>query len=610
MVEKISYLEIKLNSPHKDVVVIKGNENECDPVLFEGQVKLSLNSNIHFRKIKLSLIGEASIVYFSRNQQGEIQDQIVEKLVTLKVDWDNLLVNEQGSIVLGAYGDKPVKSYKVKKLHSAREGGSSGTSTPTGKPGFFRTNSTPHFDEFDQSSIKLPVSGVDGTPFKNHPSHHSFLLPKGNYTLPFSVVLPTNVSETVEGLSVGKMLYHLQCTVQKGIFDKPLVKSRYLRIFRTLHPTNLSLVDNSEINSTWPGKVEYMVCVHKKGLAMGSKVPIKIKMVPLAKGLKLKRVVCEIVQHHHVSSMVESSPEFENIIGTQQIYGKLTDDQLSSDCWEFSCNYRVPSRLQELTQTCTLNHELIQVRHRLRIVIHIQNPDGRTSELRANLPVTIYISSNIGHVYGNHAEVDPVTGVVNLSKNIDDPVFKRDRKCAMSSVNTPLMSPIGSPEEDEEGGSEEDELSNMDPPPPLYEQSKFDKIYDISSPKSPSEQLGMSQMSGGYFDLSSSAIHTRVQSSIDLNVLSKVPSYNEAVEEDDDGSRYPMSPSYDPSIPFTQHSMLSGSNSSLSASLISSHGSLSNLNMNQSRDFSVHQRTRSSFKLNLPKKNTTSRDSR
>ncbi|EGV60297.1 hypothetical protein CANTEDRAFT_127408 [Yamadazyma tenuis ATCC 10573] len=386
-------------------------------------------------------------------------------------------------------------------------------------------------------------------------------------------------------------------------------------------------------------------------------------MVPLAKGLKLKRVVCEIVQHHHVSSMVESSPEFENIIGTQQIYGKLTDDQLSSDCWEFSCNYRVPSRLQELTQTCTLNHELIQVRHRLRIVIHIQNPDGRTSELRANLPVTIYISSNIGHVYGNHAEVDPVTGVVNLSKNIDDPVFKRDRKCAMSSVNTPLMSPIGSPvasplqtplmspvgsqsdlsgmlqfsahtpllsafptsilprgsnlevegeeeEEDEEGGSEEDELSNMDPPPPLYEQSKFDKIYDISSPKSPSEQLGMSQMSGGYFDLSSSAIHTRVQSSIDLNVLSKVPSYNEAVEEDDDGSRYPMSPSYDPSIPFTQHSMLSGSNSSLSASLISSHGSLSNLNMNQSRDFSVHQRTRSSFKLNLPKKNTTSRDSR
>lgn len=656
MVEKISYLDIKLNSPHKDVVVIKGTETESDPILFEGHVKLSLNSNMHFKKIKLSLIGEASITYVSRDQDGGIKDQIIEKLVTLKVDWDNLLVNDQGIIVLGGYGEKPVKSYKMKKLHAPKD--DTKNKKPV-RPGFGRTTSASQLEHIDQSSIKLPESGVDGTPFRNHPEHHSFLLPKGNYSLPFKVVLPSNLSETVEGLGMGKMLYHFQCSVQKGIFDKPIVKARYLRIFRTLHPSSISFADNVEIISTWPGKVDYKVYLNKKGIAIGSKIPIKLVIVPLVKGLKLKKVTAEIVQHHTVSTIDETSPEFEQIIGAQQIHGLLNDDQLTSDVWDIHCFYKVPSHLRDITQTCSLAFGMIQVKHRLRLSVHIKNANGSVSELRANLPITLYISTNVGHVFGCHADVDPQTGLVSLQKHKEDPVFKRDRIGNGSSTTTPMMSPlvtpgispIGTPsvtpqvshtdlnamlaaisagagtngqlpqispshtgslrpnsigggvspmfevnlQEEDEDEDEEDE-SDMQPPPPLYENALHDQVFDISSPKSPLEQLGIdsNSMGAGYFELPRH--RHRSTGEINWNTLSKVPSYNEALENDDEESTgLPMSPTYDTSFSLSPSPILS----SLDRAFSSSTGQLNAMAQLSS---SIPTRTRAGFKLQIPKK--------
>lgn len=593
MVDKISYYDIKLNSPHKDTIVIKGNENECDSILFNGTVKLSLNSNVHFKKIKLALVGEASINYFARDEHGNIQEQIIEKYTTLKVDWNNLLVDDQGQIILGQYGDKPVKSYKMKKYH--------GPSTQlTTRPGFNRTKSTTFIDESPQSSIKLPQSGVDGTPFKNHPSHHSFLLPKGNYSLPFTVVLPSNICETVEGLLIGKMLYRFESSIQKGLFEKPIIKYKYIRVIRTLHPTSLSLTDNIDINNTWPQKVDYRVVLHKKGIAFGSKVPIQVVIVPLIKGLQIKQITCEIVQHHHVCTLENSSPEFEYVVGTQQILGRT---ELTSDYWDLTCYYKVPDNLKDLTQTCRLNHDFIRVKHRLRIIIQIKNPDRKISELRANLPVTLYISSNIGHVYSSHAEIDS-SGLINFNKNKDDAIFKKDK--VVSNNGTPLVSPTGSTtnlldpkysqgigvtnEEDElyeEGEGEEDELDKTDAPP-LYQEALHDKLFDISSPKSPIEQLG------GYFDIAKAP--EKRSSPLDVNFLSRVPSYNEALDEED--QRFDLSPSYE----------YGGISANLDdVSKLQSYGSLPNINSSLSRSFGSgigvnHNRSKSSFKLQLPPK--------
>lgn len=586
---KISYFDIRVNSPHKDLIVIKGNENECDPILLEGRVKLSVNQNIHVKKVKLSLIGELSVTFFEKDENGVVTSHILEKFVTLKVDWDNLLINDEGTIILGSYGDKPVKSYKAGKLQAHSHLEEMKESRP--RPTFDRTKSQPNLSKAHKKeapTIKLPTSGIDGTPFKNSSSHHSFLLPNGNYSLPFKVVLPTNICETVEGLAVGKLLYKFEASIQKGmLFDKPMIRSKYMRFVRTLHPNSLSLVDNIDIVNTWPGKVDYKVYLNKKGVAIGSTIPIQVLIVPLVKGLSLKKITTEIVQHYHVNYLEGKSPEFEQIFGHQLVMGPLDQHILNQDSWNLTCHFKVPNSLKEITQTCLLNNDLIQVRHRLRVTIQIRNPGGHTSELRANLPITLYISSTIGHVYGHHFEIDNHHGLFNVIKNKDDALFKRDKLNTpmVSPSITPLVSPDITPRHSptlfplEDNLDEEDELENI-LAPPLYEESKKDKIYDITSAKSPIEQLGTS-----YFDLPRS--NSEIMSSLlDLNVLSKVPSYFEAVEDDNDSGD--LAPSYDNSFDNSSQSSLlrlskNASSSSLTHRSHSRSSSKFNLNWRKER---------------------------
>ncbi|KAK4207224.1 hypothetical protein QBC37DRAFT_380300 [Rhypophila decipiens] len=54
---------------------------------------------------------------------------------------------------------------------------------------------------------------------------------------------------------------------------------------------------------------------------------------------------------------------------------------------------RLPRRLVKCLQN--INAKGIRIRHELRLVITIKNPDGHISELRATLPMTIFISPNI-----------------------------------------------------------------------------------------------------------------------------------------------------------------------------------------------------------------------
>ena len=108
-------------------------------------------------------------------------------------------------------------------------------------------------------------------------------------------------------------------------------------------------------------------------------------------------------------------------------------------------------------------------------------------------------------------------------------------------------SQIGSPPSESAGssntGSDLEEESDDSLPPPVYENYKFDKLFDMSSPKSPEEQLHGANSLTSYFDIPTPAPRER-NSSSDINIPSNVPSYVEAVDHDD---TYPfeMSPSYD-----------------------------------------------------------------
>lgn len=585
----ITLFEIRLKSPHKNLLLLRGNEHECEQIPFHGSVKLSIPHDMHVKRINLKLVGEYKLDFFQRDSQGMATDQISEQLCCLDVEWPNLLTDDQGRINFGDYGDTLTKLGKSKKTNSGNNSTASlsksagnhlllmsPADTPpplASRPSFFRASSQPHVHRTSSSVslvngnlpangspvsqvMKIPKSGIDGTPFKDMgaTSSTSFLLPKGNYNLPFRIFLPTNISESVEGLNCGHLLYRLDCNIERGRFEKTFHKLKHIRILRTLHPQNLNLIETVDINNTWPKKVQYAVRLQKKAVAVGANVPINILIVPITKGLKLKAINGCLVQHFHVMMHkgVEQSPEFEEIYGKQEM--SFPDPELLPlDQWSIKSHFKIPTSLRRVTQTCDLKNGLIQVKHRLRISIQLLNKEGHVSELRANLPICLYISANTGHVVGQHYEIDS-HGYFIGEIGQEDILFKKDehyhsnngsasdllsvaqngRETSHHRHHSGTTSPSNNTDIGENDDSDSDNDYDRDEQaPPMYQQHIFDKIFDLNLAQSPMEQFRSQANSpegshvnlAGYFDQPTSKSNV-------LGLGSSLPrSFGEAFED-------------------------------------------------------------------------------
>mmetsp|Transcript_540 Transcript_540/g.608 ORF Transcript_540/g.608 Transcript_540/m.608 type:complete len:678 (+) Transcript_540:1733-3766(+) len=575
----IALFDIKLHSPHKDLILVKGNESESDPIPFEGSVKLSIPQDIHVKKIKLNLTGEFNVEFFERMPSGMISDQVYDKLCVLRVEWNNLLTDEEGEIKFGNYGDKFVKMHKlhdiIKKSHSKGHGHRLSLSTSftdiqeadrsgsLERPSYFRTKSQPSLDKIGLSGslVKLPRSGVDGTPFKQYKtsSNNDYLLPQGNYRLPFKCYLPANTPETIEGLKCCSLLYKLECVIERGRFEKSIHTAKHIRVLRTLHQDSMNLTDTIDIDNNWPNKAQYSVGLNRRGIAIGSTITVKLMVIPIAKGLKLKGMSGVIVQRSHTAHSHGVSGDFEELIGKQTM--PIPDpDTLSTDRWDVKSTFKVPSSLKELTQTCDLKNNIIQVKHRLRIAVQLKNQDGHVSELRANLPVCIYISPSTGYPVGRRFEIS-TQGYLTAHDEKQDILFRKTRNDSGIS-STPHSPEASSADNGDIDEIDSNVLDRTDNAPPMYQQHVFDKIFDISSPQSPLEQLRMQSNDStplnslpgsmvnitSYFDIPKeveSSVTSPIKSpTFDVMSLSKVPSYTQAIDENDDDENE-LAPTYD-----------------------------------------------------------------
>lgn len=517
---RLPLFELRLKTSHKNVVLIKGNESEVENVPLEGSVKFLIPLDMHVKRVKLKLVGDYNVDYMQKVPGEIVPDAIMDHLCVLKVKWVNLLTASEGDIEYGDYGDRFVRMLKLEKKKA-------GTPDKTGRPTVLKTKSQSLVVKNQVSQlVKLPKSGVDGTPFAGQKTsfHHLFLLPKGNYNLPFHVVLPANVAETVEGLRIGRIRYRLECVIERGLFDKPISMCKHVRFIRTLHPLSLHLSDLVDINNSWPGKVDYRVEMPRRGLAVGTSVPIRLVILPLAKGLRLKGITGCVVQHSHVEHAWGRLPEYEEIIAKQDL--ALSPQDENCDHWDVRTQFCLPEVLGTITQSCEPKAGAILVKHRVRISIQLLNAGGHVSELRANLPVYIYISTHSGTVRGAHLKVDPAHGV--YEKDGEDVLFKHAPTLDTDDPN---------------------ELDREDSAPPVYASHVYDRVY--SNTVSPEGLLPASPMQIGspveldYFSLAANFSTPSVATP--GTPLPAIPPIYEEACDDDDGE-IDLAPGYNGNI--------------------------------------------------------------
>jgi hypothetical protein len=221
----------------------------------------------------------------------------------------------------------------------------------------------------------------------------SHTLAPGNHELPFELVLPGSLEESVEGLEGGQVVYKLVATIERGRFANNIVAKKHLRVVRTLGPDALELSQTMSMENIWPGKVEYSISVPAKAVAVGSFTPIHMHLIPLLKGLRLGPTKVFLHEYKVLTTSLGFTNDAERIVAEFTIPAP-EDGFEGHDEWIVDQDFMMPTSLSKCTQDVQIS-TFIKVTHKLKFAVSLLNPDGHVSELRASLPVCLFISPNV-----------------------------------------------------------------------------------------------------------------------------------------------------------------------------------------------------------------------
>lgn len=434
------------------MVIVRGSHYESPSVVVSGDIVFSLPEPVTVKRISLKLTGKYKLDFLEVLEQANntVANPVKEERTIFECVWDNLLVSPEGSIKIGT---------NELQLHPSQRFDSSLN---------LSLSATPVRNKLIRSQsqnlhLQVPDHGFSGTPFDNLliPSGTLFQLPNGNYELPFQCILPGDVPETVEGLLAGSILYKFEASIERYGFNKSTVsRHQYFRILRTLSNDNLSLNETISIGNNWPDKIQYEVSIPSRAIPIGGKTPVNILLIPLIKGLKVGLIKAQIVQYYVFKGEKgevynDESIPFDSTM--EQMNGHELNDKISIDSF-----ISIPSNLKKITQDCDFKTDLIKVRHKLKLTINLIMPNGNISELRANLPIILYISPNV-EMSGRKILLDK-NGKIHFRKEAEN-LFERSRN------NNSLM--------DESNEFIMNDESNR--APPNYQEHVHDRIIFIEN---------------------------------------------------------------------------------------------------------------------------------
>lgn len=366
--------DVRIKGTDHGVILLKGSASEAPSVLLSGTIVLSVQEPIQIKNLSLRLYGKIrlNIPTQYKSSKGMVQRYVKYEKRIYEHVWDNFNVESYLQNLYDNYGRKTSIASK-----------SSGN-----------LSSLPRKARSSTASL-ISLAGQS--------SSHYHTLVKGNYEFPFSAILPGSITESVEGLPNASVVYKLEATIERMKFYTDLICRKHLRVVRTLSPDALELSETVAVDNTWPKKVDYSISIPEKAIAIGSATPIHILIIPLLKGLKLGPIKITLVEHSQYCGTFGAVSSQERTVSKMRIKDPLNhmneDDEPNADesasefqdRWEVDTTFTIPASLSKCTQDCTLLNS-IKVRHKVKFVISLVNPDGHISELRASLPVQLFIS--------------------------------------------------------------------------------------------------------------------------------------------------------------------------------------------------------------------------
>ncbi|SPO04873.1 related to ROD1 - O-dinitrobenzene,calcium and zinc resistance protein [Cephalotrichum gorgonifer] len=255
------------------------------------------------------------------------------------------------------------------------------------------------------------------------------VLQPGNYEFPFEYLVPGDTSESLEGVPEASITYRLKARVVRNRLASDIHTYKHVRIIRTLEPSALEFLHAMSVENIWPNKVEYSIVIPQKAVVFGGMLPLEMRLTPLLKGVELGDITAKLVEFRDcvVQGANYKSREcrVEREVGswkfgaTPQHWHDMIEDT-GQEGWVIEKKLDLPKKLSHCVQDMTQHG--IKIRHKVKLTVALKNPDGHISELRATLPVSIFISPNIPlDEEGNLAHQTPGESVLLSEEGIAAP---------------------------------------------------------------------------------------------------------------------------------------------------------------------------------------------
>lgn len=496
-----SLFQIRLKNLEHDVLVLKGSPHEAASALLSGNIALSVNEPITIKKVTLRLYAtlklRADLTSASSAAAGTSRKLLNFSKKVYEYDWDS---NEFNQYFDHMYENNSSSTPQLSKNNSS-------TSLKN-----LRSRSGLNLAQLSQSSHSLLSSqsnsstNVSRTAVSGGATNH--VLVQGNYEIPFSAILPGDMPESIEGLPGCSSVYKLEATIDRGKFHSTLVTKKHLRVVRTLTTDAVELSETIAVDNTWPKKVEYSLSCPTRALAIGSGTPISMMLVPLLKGLTLGDIKIQLVEFYSYVGNVPPMHQAERVIASKKI-PKPDPDAFNMDKWEIETFLRIPASLSKCCQDVDLQLH-VKVRHKLKFGIGLVNPDNHVSELRASLPVQLFISPFVT-VSSKH-DVDSTTPNEN---NEEDILFTSDSYDQLSGLDSRTNNSAAN-----SANNSHTSLTGL-VAPPVYDQHIYDRLWSDVSPIETPLTSGAStprSRGGGYYG---GDVGQFAMSPLDSNALSE-----------------------------------------------------------------------------------------
>ncbi|KAK6204318.1 Rod1 protein [Scheffersomyces amazonensis] len=494
-----SLFDIRLKNLDHDVLVLKGNEHDAASVLLSGKIALSVNEPFTIKKLSIKLYATLKLSWNESIQtsKGTFSKPVRYAKKIYEHNWDNAEINQYlnnlyENNATNNSGNGPNVSIGLSRNQS--------TSSLKNLSSSLRSKSSTNLSNLHLSSLtnsfhngsSSNLTSLNGSSSNlSNLSKSSHVLVSGNYEIPFSAILPGTMPESLEGLPGASLVYRLEATIDKGKFHNSMVTKKHIRVIRTLTTDSVELSETVAVDNTWPKKVEYSLNVPQKAIAIGSGTPISFMLVPLLKGLRLGDIKIQLVEYYSFMGYLPPAYNGERIVTERKIKRPAENDpNFQMDKWEVDTFLRVPPSLAKCTQDCDISQN-VKVRHKLKFVIGLINPDGHVSELRASLPIQLFISPFVSIRAKNEENLSDVESIPGDEKEEDH--HGRDEELLFTSdyhsaSNTSLSEMAEQQANNGEIRSNEHSYTSFNGimAPPLYEQHIYDRLWsDISPIESP-----------------------------------------------------------------------------------------------------------------------------